>query len=404
MNRKASKILGFASLAAFILAIPAGMLFPSFCKGIESLGTIYVNLLKLMIVPVLFSGIVSALADGRTDISGITLRTIIVFIVMFAASFILCSVLWVIIRPGVGAAFAETAWDGEVTAVTLSGFLTSLFPSNIVTAMSQNALLPVIIFAFVMGIAIRECGLRKLADVFGELSAAFNRMLSYVMYLTPVGVFALLCNTVANYGGRILGTAAVYIGCAYLGCLLITVSVMILPVSLYCGISPLTYLKRVYKIWLMTLTTCSSAATLPNTIKVCNEEFGVPESITNLVVPLGCTIHMCGGAVSFSLLAFFNMQMFGIRPDVGMLLLMFLTALLLNMGAPGIPGGGIVIGATYLSILGIPISFIGFYAGIYRLLDMAYTTMNVCGDITANVLINKMVGGDTGSGIENEEN
>ena len=403
MKRDVSKILGYASLAAFILAIPAGLLFPSFCRGIESLGTIYVNLLKIMIVPVLFSGIVSALSDSRTNVSGITLRTVIVFIVMFAASFILCSLLWLVLKPGVGVSFPETAWDGEVTSITLSGFLTSLFPSNIISAMSQNSLLPVIIFAFVMGIAIRECRLQKLADVFLELNAAFSRMLSYVMYLTPIGVFALLGNTVAGYGSRILGTAALYVGCAYLGCLLIAVFVMILPVSLYCGISPLTYIKRVYKIWLMTLTTCSSAATLPNTIKVCNEEFGVPENITNLVVPLGCTIHMCGGAVSFSLLALFNMQMFGLQPDLGMWFLMFFTALLINMGAPGIPGGGIVIGATYLSILGIPISFIGFYAGIYRLLDMAYTTMNVCGDITANVLINKMVGGNAAEGTEDEE-
>lgn len=404
MNRKASKILGFVSLAAFILAIPAGLLIPSFCKSIESLGTIYVNLLKIMIVPVLFSGIVSALGNSKVNISGITLRTIAVFIIMFAASFILCSILWTVLKPGIGASFTETAWDGEVTAITLSGFLTSLFPSNIISAMSQNSLLPVIIFAFVMGIVIRKCSLQKLADVFLELSTAFNKMLSYVMYLTPVGVFALMGNTVANYGGKILGTAALYIGCAYLGCLLITIFVMILPVYLYCRISPLTYIKRVYRIWLMTLTTCSSAATLPNTIKVCNEEFGVPENITNLVVPLGCTIHMCGGAVSFSLLALFNMQMFGIQPDVGMWFLMFFTALIINMGAPGIPGGGIVIGATYLSILGIPISFIGFYAGIYRLLDMAYTTMNVCGDITANVIINKMVGNDGGAVAEDEEN
>ena len=96
---------------------------------------------------------------------------------------------------------------------------------------------------------------------------------------------------------------------------------------------------------------------------------------------------MCGGAVSFSLLAMFTAQMYGIPITLPMYLTMLISALLINMGAPGIPGGGIVIGATYLTLLGLPISFIGFYAGIYRLLDMAYTTMNVTGDITANCII-----------------
>lgn len=387
MNRSTNKVLGLASLAAFVLAVPAGLLFPSFFERIECLGTIYVNLLKVMIVPVLFSGIVAALSDSRTRISGITLRTVLLFIIMFAASFIICSFLWMLLRPGIGATFNEIAWDGEIRKITAEGFLLSLFPSNILTAMSGNALLPVILFAFVMGIAIRESALDNLAGVFKQLRDAFGKMLSYIMYLTPVGVFALLGNTVAACGGKILGTAALYIGCAYLGCAVIAFFVMMLPLWIICGISPVTYIRRVYKIWLMTLTTCSSAATLPTTIRVCNTEFGVPESITNLVVPLGCTIHMCGGAVSFSLLAAFNMQMFAIAPDFPLILLMFFTALLLNMGAPGIPGGGIVIGATYLSILGVPLNFIGFYAGIYRVLDMAYTTMNVCGDITANVLV-----------------
>ena len=391
MKSNKGKIIGIASLAAFVLAVIAGLAAPGFCNTIECIGTIYVNLLKIMIVPVLFTGIASALAGNSGSVSRITVRTIVVFIIMFVVSFLICSALWAVIRPGVGTVFTEVEWDGELTELSLSSFLVSLFPNNIITAMSNNSILPVIIFAFVFGIVIEKCRLTKLADVVRDLSTAFNKMLEYVMFLTPLGVFSLMGNTVANYGGKILGTAALYIGCAYLGCVVIAVLVMMLPVWIYNGINPVQYVKRVYRIWIMTLTTCSSAATLPNTIKVCNEEFGVSKDITNLVVPLGCTIHMCGGAVSFSLLAMFNMQMFRIQMTAGLFVLMLLLALIINMGAPGIPGGGIVIGATYLSVLGIPISFIGFYAGIYRVLDMAYTTMNVCGDITANVLIDKMV-------------
>jgi len=395
MNRKHSRIIGIASLVAFVLAVIAGLLVPDFCKAIECIGTIYVNLLKIMIVPVLFFSIAASLSNNGDNVSKITVKTIVLFIVMFVVSFVICTGLWALLKPGVGAAFTEVEWEGELTELSLSAFLVSLFPNNILTAMSNNSILPVIIFAFAFGIAVRSCKLEKLAEHIGSLSTAFNKMLSYVMYLTPIGVFALMGNTVATYGGKILGTAAIYIGCAYLGCIVIAILVMIIPVWAICGINPVAYISKVYKVWIMTLTTCSSAATLPNTIRVCNEDFKVPEHITNLVVPLGCTIHMCGGAVSFSLLAMFNMQMMGIQMTFGLYILMLVLALVINMGAPGIPGGGIVIGATYLSVLGIPITFIGFYAGIYRLLDMAYTTMNVCGDISANLIINKTVGMET---------
>lgn len=389
--KNTSKTIGIASLIAFVLAVVAGLCIPDFCKSIECLGTIYVNLLKIMIVPVLFASISSALANSKINTTSITVKTIITFVIMFVLSFLICSTLWAIIKPGIGATFAAVEWEGEITELSLSEFLVALFPNNIITAMSNNSILPVIIFAFVFGIVIQKCKLERLAGVVKELEIGFNKMLSYVMFSTPIGVFALLSNTVANYGSKIIGTAAIYIGCAYLGCAVIAIIVMMLPLWICCGINPVTYIKRVYKIWVITLTTCSSAATLPNTIKVCNDEFGIPDNITNLVVPLGCTIHMCGGAVSFSLLAMFNMQMYGIQMTLPMFILMLLLALIINMGAPGIPGGGIVIGATFLSVLGIPLTFIGFYAGIYRVLDMAYTTMNVCGDITANVLVHKMV-------------
>ena len=164
---------------------------------------------------------------------------------------------------------------------------------------------------------------------------------------------------------------------------------MILPVWIFAKINPITYIKKVYKVWIITLTTCSSAATLPYTIKVCNKEFGVDEKITNIVVPLGCTIHMCGGAVSFELLGLFCSSLFGVEITIWTYLLMLASAIIINMAAPGIPNGGIIIGATYLSLFNIPLTFMGFYSSIYKLLDMSYTTLNVTGDITANILIDE---------------
>jgi Na+/H+-dicarboxylate symporter len=124
-------------------------------------------------------------------------------------------------------------------------------------------------------------------------------------------------------------------------------------------------------------------------MKVCEEEFGVDKNIVDVVSPLGCTIHMCGGAVSFALLGLFCSRMYGIEVNLITFIMMMISSLLINMSAPGIPNGGVVIGATYLQLLEIPLDFIGFYSGMYKILDMLYTTLNVTGNITANVIISE---------------
>ena len=383
------KKLPIITFIALLLGIAGGFFFPQLFLSINVIGTIYINLLKIMIVPILFVGIVNAMNTSHSKVFSITLGAIILFIVMFLFSFVLNGAFVTLLKPGIGFTFNQVAWENELANPSFKDFLLSLFPSNIITAMSENAILPTIIFAFAFGIALKNIKrpVNVLEIAFMDLKEIFNTILQWIMYLTPFAVFTLIGNTVATYGDVVILAALKYILFAWLGCIIILIIVMILPVWIFCKINPIEYVKKVSKIWLITLTTCSSAATLPNTIKVCNEDFGVPEYITNIVVPLGCTIHMCGGAVSFSLLAFFTAQMYGIIITPYMLFMMVFAALLINMGAPGIPGGGIVIGATYLSILGLPLTFIGFYAGIYRLLDMIYTTMNVTGDITANLII-----------------
>lgn len=387
-----TKRFSLITLGAFGLGILGGLLVPSTMLSIEFLGTVYINLLKMMIIPILFFGIVTALiSTEKQQISKITIRTIILFAVMFTISFLINSGFVSLLKPGTTFTFANVAWEGEITEVSLASFFTSFFPDNILRVATENAILPIILFAFAVGFAINHLDKYKefLIQLNTSINAIFNQILQWIMYLTPIGVFALMGTTVANFGPSVLASGAAYILSAWIGCVIIAILVMILPVWLYCKINPIEYVRKVSEIWMMTLSTCSSAATLPNTIRVCNEKFNVPKELTNIIVPLGCTIHMCGGAVSFSLLALFNMQMYNISLTFPLFMTMLIVALLINMGAPGIPGGGIVIGATYLSILGVPLTFIGFYAGIYRLLDMAYTTMNVTGDISANLLIKK---------------
>ncbi len=385
----AAKWQYLAALIALALGLALGFLTPGLFPPIAFVGDVYINLLKLIVIPLLMAEVMAGVYGAARTVAGRLVKTVLLFVAMFVASFLLMAAFTALVRPGEGLDLFGEPWSGELAAASIGGFLTSLFPPNLFAAMSAGSILPCILFAFAAGVAAHAVKAKKTMTVVDELRRVFTRILGYIMWLTPLGVFVLIGSAAADYGQQLLGVCARYILMAWGGCALVTLFVLALPVWIFARIPPWTYLRRVGKVWLVTLSTCSSAATLPTTIRVCNEDFGVPERITGVVVPLGCTIHMCGGAVSFCLLGLFTMQMAGVTVSIGMFLYMLLVATLMNMAAPGIPGGGIVLGATYLSILGAPTGFIGLYSGIYRLLDMAYTSVNVTGDITANILMAK---------------
>lgn len=375
-------------LMGLVLGILGGLFLPDFMNSLSFIGTIYINLLKFLIIPIIFTSIMVTIYKSHKDKSKILGKTIVTFIIMFTITFLLTSLIVYLLKPGASFKFDIVDWDGEATKFSLTDTIINLFPTNIAAMVQNNAIFPCIIFAFICGICASKVKTgEKVIEVIEGFKDIFSKILEYIMYLTPIAVFSLIGTTTANYGNLIFGVGAKYIGTAYLCSVVTMIVVMILPVWIFAKVNPFTYIKKIIKVWLMTITTCSSAATLPCTIKVCNEDLKVPEKITNVVVPLGCTIHMCGGAVSFALLGLFCSQLFGIEITLVTYLLMLVSATLINMAAPGIPNGGIVIGASYLSMLGIPLTFIGLYSGIYKLLDMSYTTLNVTGDITANVII-----------------
>lgn len=385
MNKKLSII----TLCSLVLGILAGLFWPELCRTAEFWGTIYINLLKMLIFPVLFTSIVNVVSSGGKEASKTTGISILIFAVMFLASFALCSGIWSILKPGIGFAFEEIEWTNSITTVSTPIFLTNLFPSNIVQSAANNNVFQIVLFAFLFGLALKQTG--RDTSFTKTLADASNKLVEYVMYLTPIGVFALISNAIVNFGSDIFYTAIKYIGSAFIGCVLVDIIVMFLPVVIIGKVSLKEYVKGIYKIWLVSVPTCSSVATLPTTMKVCQEDFHVSEKVTDIVVPLGCTIHMCGGAIAFSLLMYFNAQMYGASIDWKMYIMMIMSALIINMGAPGLPGGGIVLGATYMSMFNMPLSFIGFYAAIYKALDMMYTSMNVTGDVTANIIIGKLI-------------
>ena len=387
---KLKKKISLITLICLILGCLAGYFLDEKVTKIAFIGTYYINVLKFMITPVLFTSLSLTIYKTSKQKNFLIFKTVILFIVMFVATFLLTSIIVLIIKPGNNFDLGIIEYDGKTTEFNILAILKNLLPKNLKDIFINPKVFFIIIVALLFGKIASYFNLDKLFSYIEKIKNIIFKILEIIMYLTPIATFSLMANTVYKFGPAFLGIGVGYILVAYLASILTILIVMILPVKIFCHISFKEYILKVYKIWAITISTCSSASTLPFTIKLCNEEFDIPSSTTDVVVPLGCTIHMCGGAVSFALLALFCMRIYGISIDVGTYLLVLIAALLINMAAPGIPNGGIVIGATFLQMFGIPLNFIGFYSGIYKLLDMVYTTLNVTGDISANILMNRL--------------
>lgn len=384
-------------MLGFVLGILLGQLLPEVSIATKVVGDLYLNLIRLMIIPIVFCAVFGGIAniqDGAL-LRRVGLRTVALYVAMFiCSSLVSLAIAWTI-RPGLGTVFENApVYEGSVTTPTLTSFLLTIVPTNIIQAAADGDTLPVILFSAVLAVAVLSIGEkgRPVLDLMNSLSDALFKMLGYFMELSPLGVLSLMAYSVAQYGAGIFGALAKYIGTCWLCCIAVFVLVMVLPTCLYTGVSAKALLRACGKIALVTLSTTSSAAALPTTIRVSIDDLGAPEGISKFTLPLGCTINMCGGACSFCCLAVFVSDFYGIHLSLGTIVFLILVATLINMAAPGIPGGGVVLGASFLSILGLPIDLMGPISGFYRLLDMAFTTMNVEGDVAANLIIAKSVG------------
>ena len=386
----------------FILGVLLGFVAPGFSIATKVVGDIYLNLIKMMIIPIVVCAVFCGIANIRDGVllRKIGFRTVALYVVMFVVCAAVSLGIAYIIRPGFGTVFENApVYEGNITNPTISSFLTTIVPTNIIQAAANGSTLPVILFTIVFAVAIVAVGEsgRPVLDFMNSLSAALFKMLGYFMEISPLGVMSLMAFSVAQYGAGIFGALAKYIFCCWLCCVAVFFLCMMLPACLYTKVPAGKFLKACGKIALVTLSTTSSAATLPTTINVSMEDLGAPEGVSKFTLPLGCTINMCGGACSFCCLAVFVSDFYSINLSFGTIVFLVFVATLINMAAPGIPGGGVVLGASFLSILGLPIDLMGPISGFYRLLDMAFTTINVEGDVAANLMIAKSIGEYDGS-------
>ncbi|HOR76869.1 MAG: dicarboxylate/amino acid:cation symporter [Bacteroidales bacterium] len=385
-------------LIALILAVLFGIYLKNYVGYIAWMGEVFLRALKMIIIPLIFSSIVSGITNigSAESIGRLGLKTIIYYISTSIFAILTGLVLVNILKPGVGVDLnlSQTV-DLDVNSDTLGQTLIKIIPDNIFLAMSSNGqMLSVIFFAMLFGFFIT----RIRSDYQGVLTGFFNGVVEVMMKLTmfiikftPFGIFGLVAEKVSQQTDLValMQSMGLYMCVVLFGLIIHSAVTLPLLVKVLGRTSPLQHFNAMRTPLITAFSTSSSSATLPLTIYAVENNSGVSKRISSFVLPLGATINMDGTALYECVAAMFIAQAYGIELSVVSQIIVVITALLASIGAAGIPMAGLVMITIVLTAVGLPLEGVGLILAVDRILDMFRTTVNVWSDTCGAVIIAK---------------
>ena len=400
MEKKKKLSLPAKIFIGMLAGIIVGLLFiknPAFTTDyLKPIGTIYINLLKFLVVPVvLFSitdGVIS-LKDLKR-VGSVGLKTFIYYMFTTALAVVIGLVVVNLFKGYFPALSSADLGALEYTAKEtpkVMDVIVNIFPSNLVQPMVAADMLPVIVIAIFFGAGILAAGEKgeKIGEWINCMNEVVMKIMMMIIEFTPYGVFCLMANVVAVNGASIVGTLALIIGVAYIGYIIHVVVVYGLSVKFLSKMSPIAFFKGIAPAMMCAFTTTSSNATLPLNIECCNDLGAEPE-ISSFVLPLGATINMDGTAIYQAVCAVFIACCYGIDLTLSQMAMIVLTATLASVGTAGVSGAGMIMLAMVLTSVGLPVEGIAIIAGVDKLFDMGRTTLNITGDATCAMWISRL--------------
>ena len=402
MKEKKKLSLPIKIFIGMALGIIAGLIFAfanmgAFTKEwIKPIGTIYVNLLKFLVVPV----VLFSIADGVISLNdlkrvgSVGLKTFVYYMATTALAVVIGLALVNVFKgsftPLPSADIEALTYEAK-EAPSVMEVIVNIFPSNLVQPMVTSDMLPIIVIAIFLGAGCLAAGEKgaKIADLINCGQEVVMKIMMMIISFTPIGVFCLMTNVVAENGPQIIGKLALIIGVAYIGYILHVLIVYGLSVRFLSKMSPIKFFKGIAPAMITAFTTTSSNATLPVNIECCNNMGAEPE-ISAFVLPLGATINMDGTAIYQAVCTVFIACCYGRDLSLGDMAMIVLTATLASVGTAGTPGAGMIMLAMVLTQVGLPVEGIAIIAGVDKLFDMGRTTLNITGDATCALWISRV--------------
>lgn len=372
--------------------------------GVEWLGTLFLNALKMMIIPLIIAAVVTGVAslgDVR-KLGRVGGFTVFYYASTTAVAVILGLIIVNIIQPGAGAANLSTEVPETVAAretIGVADIVLSMVAPNLVAAAAETQLLPLIVFSLVFAAALTTIGERgkTLLAFFEGLNETMMKLVVWIMYFAPVGIFALVASRLGQAGGGQAFIQEISAVGLYVATVLIGLSfhfVFLFVVLRIFANGGFEFLRTMLRALLTAFGTASSSATLPLTME-CAKEAGADERAVRFVLPLGATINMDGTALYEAVAVMFIAQAYGFEMGITEQIVIFLTATLAAIGAAGIPQAGLVTMIIVLTAVNLPLEGIGLLLAVDWFLDRFRTAVNVWGDSVGSAVISRLIRTDT---------
>lgn len=386
--------LGVKILIWMFLGIVAGIVFGEEATIVKPIGDIFIRLLLMSAIPLVFFNLIA----GITSISDIGVlgrlgvRTLLYYLTTTAMALTVGLFIASQTRPGDGMELSEPVDETFGEVPNLLGVILNLFPDNVFEAFSSGNIAQVVVFAIFLGITtllLPAEQKEKLQDFFALVAHLLRRLVTLVLYFGPIGVGALAAATVGEHGSAIFGPLTKFIFSVWFAQLLMVFFYMFLLFALSRR-NPLTWLKTTAPLYATTAATTSSLASLVVAMDVAQNRLRLPQNVYSFTLPLGAQLNKDGTAIMLAGVLLFTAQAAGVEFSLQAQISIVFVGLVLSEGSGGIPGGGLVIAFIFVQAFNLPLEIAAIVAGIYRLIDMGGTTINVMGDLVWSTIISDL--------------
>lgn len=357
----------------------------------DTIGSIFISSLKLMVVPLVFFSLSTGVASFDKDkkLSVIALKTISLYLLTTAIAISLGLFIAILFSPGEGLNLTSSAEYIAPSPPGIKSVIIDIFPTNPISAMAEGKMLQIIIFSIFFGVALRSIKDKnsELVKIMESTTNVVMKMVFILINLAPFGVYCLMANLFATQGIGIVGNLFQYFLLVVF--VLIIHGFVVYPALLYSftKIKPFGFYKKLRPVMLFAFSTSSSNATMPVTLKTVTQDLGVNPKIASFTIPLGATVNMDGTAIMQGVATIFIANAYNIDLSTIDYLMVILTATMASIGTAGVPGVGLIMLAMVLSQVGLPTEGIALILGVDRLLDMIRTVVNVTGDSTVSTIV-----------------
>ncbi|MCY8751802.1 glutamate-aspartate/proton symporter GltP [Bacillus inaquosorum] len=392
------KFIAFQILIALAIGAVIGLFFPDFGMALRPVGDGFIRLIKMIVVPIVFSTIVIGAAGSGSmkKMGSLGIKTIIWFEVITTLVLALGLLLANVLKPGVGLDLSHLAKKdiNELSGYTdkvvdFKQMILDIIPTNIIDVMARNDLLAVIFFAILFGVAAAGIGKASepVMNFFESVAQIMFKLTQIVMVTAPIGVLALMAASVGQYGIELLLPMFKLVGTVFLGLFLI-LFVLFPLVGLIFQIKYFEVLKMIWDLFLIAFSTTSTETILPQLMDRM-EKYGCPKRVVSFVVPSGLSLNCDGSSLYLSVSCIFLAQAFHVDMTLSQQLLMMLVLVMTSKGIAAVPSGSLVVLLATANAVGLPAEGVAIIAGVDRVMDMARTGVNVPGHAVACIVVSK---------------